>query len=158
MVFELNSTTPTAQQFDFNNPPTDPIQLAKDMAESVISLGVLGLSACQVGQPYRMFVIKANPVIACFNPIIVDQSEESVYLDEGCASLRNIILKVKRPSVIRVRYKEPNGNVVTTKFQGITARIFQHELDHLNGITMLQRASHIHKEKALATKKKFDRR
>ena len=120
-------------KFDFLNPPTDPIQLAKDLTETMIANNGIGLAANQVGLPYNCFVIKANPIIACFNPIIVDQTSEKILLEEGCLTFPGFFVRVKRPSVIKVRYTEPNGNIVTKKFIGMTARIFQHEIEHLNG-------------------------
>ena len=58
---------------------------------------------------------------------------QKILLEEGCLTFPGFFVKVKRPSVIKVRYTEPNGNIVTKKFVGMTARIFQHEIEHLNG-------------------------
>lgn len=134
--------------FDFSNPPTDPIQLAHDLAETMIENNGLGLSANQMGLPYRAFAIKAEKIIVCFNPRIVDYSEETIYLEEGCLSYPNLYIKVKRPRKIKIRYTEPNGNVVTKQFDGLTARVIQHEYDHMEGITYMQRANRIHLEQA----------
>jgi len=135
-------------KFDFSNPPTDPIQLAHDLAETMLKHNGMGLSANQVGLPYRAFAIKANPIIVCFNPIIVDMSEERIYLEEGCLSYPNFFVKVRRPKIVKVRYTEPNGNIVTRKLDGLTSRIFQHEYDHLEGINYIKRANRIHVEQA----------
>ena len=120
-------------KFDFVNLPTDPIQLAKDLAETMLHNNGIGLAANQVGLPYRCFVIKSNPIICCFNPIVVDTSSEQALLDEGCLTFPGVYIKVKRPTIIKVRYTEPNTNIVTKKFIGMTSRVFQHELAHLNG-------------------------
>lgn len=145
-------------KFDFVNPPTDPIQLAKDLAETMIFNNGLGLSANQVGLPYRAFVINAEKIIACFNPIIVDRSTETVYLEEGCLSFPNLFVKVKRPKKIKVRYTEPNGNVETRVFDGMTSRIFQHELSHLEGVTFKQEANRFHLEQAIRKAKSIKKR
>jgi peptide deformylase len=63
----------------------------------------LGLSANQIGLPYRAFAIKAEKIIVCFNPRIVDYSEETIYLEEGCLSYPNLYIKVKRPKKIKIR-------------------------------------------------------
>lgn len=144
----------TVDKFDFTNPPTDPIELAHDLAQTIIQHDALGLAANQAGLPYRVFGIRAEKIIVCFNPTIVDSSEETVYLDEGCLSFPGLMLKVKRPETIKVRYTEPNGNVITTKFSGMTSRVFQHELDHLDGITFLNRASRLEVERGKQMQKK----
>lgn len=146
--------TPT-EKFDFQNPPTDPVALSDTLARAVIEHNGLGLAANQLGLPYRVFVIKSNPVIAVFNPIIVDTSSERVYLEEGCLSYPGLAVKVKRPKKIKVRYTQPNGEVVTKVFEGLTARIFQHEIDHLDGIAHIDRATSFHREQAVKNVKKM---
>lgn len=155
LVDRLNPMlTQTMLPFSFQEPPTDPIQLAKDLAETMLSKNGIGLAANQVGLPYRVFVMKSNPIICCFNPRIVDVSEETIYLDEGCLTFPNYYVKVERPKRIRVRYTMPNGEVVTEIYDGITSRIFQHELDHLNGVLFTSRATLYHKEQAERRAKK----
>lgn len=144
-------------KFDFTNTPTDPIELVKHLSEVMVENNGIGLSANQLGLPYRVFVMKSNPILACFNPIIVDESEETVYMDEGCLSYQGLWVKIKRPAVVKVRFTEANGNVRTETFDGMTARIFQHELDHLNGIPFTRRANSLHLEQARKRKKKNDR-
>ena len=140
--------------FDFVNPPTDPIALAHDLAQTMIQHNGLGLAANQIGLPYRAFAITGEQIIVCFNPKIVDFSTEKVYLEEGCLSFPGLFVKVKRPRSVRVRYTEPNGNVVTKTFEGMTARVFQHELDHLDGIRHTDRANRLHLEQARKRAKK----
>jgi peptide deformylase len=136
------------EPFDFLNSPTDPIQLAKDLTETMLHHNGMGLAANQVGLPYRVFVIKANPILACFNPRIVSQTGEEIDLEEGCLTFPNYYVKIRRPKQIRVRYTYPNGETVTQIYDGMTARIFQHELDHLDGILFQSRATLFHKEQA----------
>lgn len=146
------------EKFDFQKPPMDPIELAHILAETMIKENGLGLSANQIGLPYRAFAIKAEQIIVCFNPQIVDTSTEQLYLEEGCLSFPLLFVKVKRPKKIKVRYTEPNGNVVTKIFDGLTARVFQHELDHLNGIVYTSRANRIHLDQAKKKLKLFKRK
>lgn len=140
--------TPT-EKFDFKNPPTDPIQLSRDLAETMILNQGLGIAAPQIGMPYRAFAMMASKIIVCFNPRIVDTSTETVTLEEGCLSYPGLLVKVKRPKIIKVRYEEPNGETVTKTWDGMTARVFQHELDHLDGLCHINKANRIHKEQAL---------
>ena len=142
------------EKFDFSNPPTDPLELAVDLAETCLHHNGLALSANQVGLPYRVFVIRGEEIIVCFNPVLVDQSEETIVLEEGCLSFPNLFVKVKRPKKIKVRYTEPNGETKTQIFDGFTARVFQHELDHLNGIVYTSRANKFHLEQARKRAKK----
>lgn len=144
--------------FDFTNPPVDPVELAKDLAETMIADNGLGLAANQVGLPYRAFAMKASQIIVCFNPIIVDASSEEIYLEEGCLSFPRLYVKIKRPRRIKVRFAYPSGEIVTETYDGMTARIFQHELDHLNGIRHIDRASRIHLEQARKNMKIANRR
>lgn len=145
------------QQFDFANPPVDPIEFSKELFETMLHNKGLGLAANQCGFPYRVFAIAANPGIVCFNPRVVDQTTDESYLEEGCLTYPFLYVEVKRPKAIKVRYTEPNGNIVTQKFTGMTARIFLHELDHLNGMNFTQRASPIHLERSRRRQKKIQR-
>ncbi len=163
MVYELvkrdNPLLSTKlEQFDFANPPVDPIELARNLTETMLKHNGIGLSANQCGLPYRVFVIASNPVIACFNPRIIDQSEMTeIVMDEGCLSYPNLFLKVKRPRMIKVRYTMPNGETVTEKFDGMTARIFLHEMDHMEGTNFTAKVHRYHLDKALKKKQQIDR-
>lgn len=140
--------TTKLEPFDFTNPPTDPIQLAKDLTETMIAKNGIGIAANQCGLPYRVFAIRSNPVLVCFNPKIVDASTEEIYLDEGCLTYPNYYVKIKRPKKIKVRFTMPNGTTETRVFEGITARIFLHEYDHLEGVLFMSRATLYHRQQA----------
>lgn len=143
------------EKFDFNNPQIDPIELANDLAETMISNDSLGISANQIDLPLRVIAINSSSVIVCFNPIIVDVSDETIILEETCLSFPNLIVKVKRPKKIKVRYTQPNGETVTQIYDGLTARIFQHQYSILNGSTMLNDCNYLEREKALKKWKKL---
>ena len=119
------------------------------------------MSAPQIGIPVRAFVISnfSSPaeIIGVFNPIITDYSEEKVTYEEGCVSFPGMFIKISRPRSIRVRYAGWDGNMGATRYEGYTARVFQHEYDHLNGITFHQRANRYHLERARKFKAKIDR-
>lgn len=137
------------EEFDFNNPPEDPIQLAHKLAATMTSHGGMGLSANQVGLPYRVFTMATSPITTCFNPRIVDQGDEQILLDEGCLSFPGLLVKIKRVKSIKVRFTLPNGEVKTEKYSGITARVFLHELDHMNGVKFISRAGTMAKSVAI---------
>jgi peptide deformylase len=129
------------EPFDFKNPPTDPRKLAVSLIETMVRYRGIGLSANQVGLPYRVFVMGAEKVgFACFNPEITDGIGEETY-EEGCISIPGLFLKIKRYSTIYTKYTDMNGVEKEQRFDGLTARIFQHELDHMNGIMYTSKVS-----------------
>lgn len=147
----------TMEPFTFHQPQTDPIQLAKDLYETLLSTKYLGLSAPQVGLPYRVFALRTTPGIVCFNPRIVDRSTEEIILDEMSMTHEHLVVPVKRPKKIKVRYFQPNGEAKTEIFDGMTARYFMHQLDYLDGIVYTQKANKVHLERAMRKKKQLER-
>jgi peptide deformylase len=146
------------QNFDFSNPPVDPVELAQDLIAHMRYFGGIGLSANQLGLPYRVFVSEGDPAFAVFNPVITGTSTEEIMLDEGCLSYPGLYMKINRPSTIRVRFRDPYNNNVVKKFEGMTARVFQHEYDHLEGIDYLSRVSRLKLERAKEKQKKLIRK
>lgn len=126
-------TQPT-KRFDFLAPPFEPVQFAQDLIKFMYDNNGIGLAANQVGVPYSIFAMRGTPEnFVCFNPTIVWYSDAIVDLEEGCLTFPGLFVKIKRPQHIRVRFNTPNGDVETRKFTGLTARIFQHEYEHLQG-------------------------
>lgn len=137
------------EPFDFADPQMDPLQLGADLVKNMVDRNGLGLSANQIGYPYSVFTMRTAPkMTVAFNPKIVGVDDEEDLLEEGCLSFPNLIIKIKRYKTIRVRFWYPNGEFKLETFTGMTARVFQHELDHLNGIVFDQRASLFHKNQA----------
>jgi peptide deformylase len=146
--------TTACTTFDFTNPPVDPIKLAQDMVQLVHEYNGIGLAANQIGLPYRVFALRGNPEnLVCFNPKIIMPSTEEIVMEESCLSFPGLIVKVKRPRHLRVRFTAPNGEVMTRQFTGMTARAFQHELDHLNGVLFYNKANRFHREQAFKRSK-----
>jgi|TARA_B100001093_G_scaffold25718_1_gene22657 peptide deformylase len=113
--------------------------LSKKMYNSMVKYGGIGLSANQVGLPFRMFVMGGHPQIEegkvrnVFNPLIVDFSEETILMKEGCLSFPFLFLSITRPKWVNVKYTDENGEIVEEYLHGMPARIFQHENEHMNG-------------------------
>jgi peptide deformylase len=101
--------------------------------------------------------MRAENIIGVFNPKIVDASSEMVYLEEGCLSYPNLWVKIKRPKKIKVRFTNPDGQTETRVFDGMSARVFQHELDHLDGVLHVKRANKFHLEQARKLAKKLSK-
>lgn len=93
----------------------------------------VALSAIQLGYPIRLFVIKNDPYVKeVINPEILTM-EETVVMEEGCLSFPGLFRFIERPETIVVSYTKQDGQMVTQRLSGLTARAFQHEYDHLNG-------------------------
>lgn len=112
----------------------DPIDLVKSMAKLMIESNGIGLAAPQVGINKRIFIMgNSDKLIACINPEILSSDGEEKDI-EGCLSFPNLWLRVMRFKTINVRYQNTAGEVVELTLSGLPARVFQHELDHLNGV------------------------
>jgi len=116
----------------------------------------LGLSANQCGVFERLFVIgSGDNVWACINPEILASSDDIVKDKEGCLSFPGLSVTIDRPSWVEVQYFEENGKQVKKRFEGLTARCFQHELDHMNGIRMIDRVKPLALQMARDKQKKL---
>jgi len=115
----------------------------------------VGLAAPQVGVLRRVLVYQTDeeePVRALVNPRLVASSEEEETLDEGCLSLgaASVVVPVSRPATVTVEATTPEGEAVTVEADGLEARVIQHELDHLDGVLILDRTSQDERRGALA--------
>jgi len=142
--------------FDFTNPPTDPTELASELVENCKGRNGFGLSANQVGLRYRVFIMGSDAeYVAFFNPKILKSSDKKSLIVEGCLSFPMLGLKIERPETVEVEYQDYNGQVRTGVFSGLSAHVFQHEMDHLNGITYLSKAKPLALKYGLNKRKKF---
>lgn len=145
-------------EFDFQNPPVNPNEFASTLVETCKKNKGLGLSANQCGYPYRVFVMGAEDnFIACFNPKVI-LAEDEEHLSEGCLSFPLLTLKITRPKKITVEYQDWNGEKHTATYDGLTARVFLHELDHMNGIVYTSRAKPLALKSGLKKVEKFYRK
>ena len=105
----------------------------------------IGLSANQIGIPFKAFsmMVDDRDVICCFNPKIIKESDEIIVMKEGCLSYPLLFLNIKRPKVVWVKYQNADGDEVNAHFEGLAARVFQHEMDHMNGTNFLDRVSKV---------------
>ena len=138
------------KDFDFQDPPFDPVEFSHELIKFMYENNGIGLAANQVGVPYRVFAMRASPEnFVCFNPKIVQPSEKTVVLEEGCLSYSGLLVKIKRPEFVRVRFTTPNGDTITKQFVGMSARVFQHEYEHLDGVRFYDNANKFHREQAM---------
>jgi peptide deformylase len=142
--------------FDFENPPVNPNKFASSLVETCKKHRGLGLSANQCGYEYRVFVMgNDDNYVAFFNPRIIESSKDTVKMEEGCLSFMDLFIPVERPAEILVEYQDFTGEKKTAKFAGLTARCFQHELDHLNGIVYTHHVKPLALMMAFKKKKKL---
>lgn len=144
------------QEFDFTNPPVDPNKFASSLVETCKKHNGLGLSANQCGYEYRVFVMgSGDNYVAFFNPEITWVSEDKSKMEEGCLSFLDLFLNVERPNTIKVKYQDFTGSVKETTFTGLTARCYQHELDHMNGIVYTHHAKPLAMQMAMKKRTKL---
>jgi peptide deformylase len=115
------------------------------------ALGV-GLAATQVGTLHRLLIYRVGPhgpVAALVNPEIEWKGRETELLEEGCLSLPGVLLDVERPIHVRVRGRDQRGEGMLVEASGLEARVIQHEIDHLDGVLILDRASREARKEAM---------
>jgi peptide deformylase len=140
-------------KWDFSNPPLNANEFASSLVETCIKNRALGLSANQCGFNYRVFVAgHGDNYVAYFNPEVISMSDEVEIGPEGCLSFPHLFLNVVRPKSVSVEYQDYNGEKHTAIFEGLTARVFLHEYDHMEGIVFTSRA------KPLALKSGLEKR
>ena len=110
-------------------------EFCNNMFETMKNYGGIGLSANQVGKPYRLFVMGDNVNInkgqkwVCINPEITNISKETIRYKEGCLTFPFLFLDIERPQKIKVKYLNEQLETVEEEFDGIVSRCYQHELD-----------------------------
>lgn len=127
--------------FIFNG-EIDAEMFSRLLTDRMLELGGVGLSANQVGVNCRVFVMGTKEFqTVLFNPTIKVTSAEEVSLDEGCLSFPGIYMKVSRPKSVMVRYQNSKGEYIDDEYHGLTARVFLHEYDHMEGKTFKGKVS-----------------
>jgi peptide deformylase len=111
----------------------------------------VGLAATQVGILRRLFVFEAQeqPARAIVNPVVVDPSAETEVEEEGCLSLQDVRVPVERAVSVAVEGRDEKGEPVRLELQGLAARVAQHEIDHLDGVLILDRTDPESRREAL---------
>lgn len=115
------------------------------------ALGV-GLAATQVGVLHRVLVYRVqqqSPVAALVNPEIEWTGKAAETMEEGCLSLPGVLVEVERPIHVRVRAFDEQGDPVLIEASGLEARVIQHEIDHLDGVLILDRTTREQRKQAL---------
>src|ERR671927_498646 len=115
------------------------------------SMGI-GLAATQVGALRRVLVYRVeheSPINALVNPEIEWSGREKEWMEEGCLSLPGVHVDVERPVRVRVRAQDPHGERIVVEASGLEARVIQHEMDHLDGVLILDRTPRDQRKEAM---------
>jgi peptide deformylase len=130
-----------------------------DLREEIRRMGVLmadslgiGLAATQLGTLHRVLVYRVehdSPVNALVNPLLEWSGSEKEWMEEGCLSLPGVHVDVERPVHVRVRAQDPFGEEIVVEASGLEARVIQHEMDHLDGVLILDRTPKDQRKEAM---------
>ncbi|TMM04555.1 MAG: peptide deformylase [Actinobacteria bacterium] len=115
------------------------------------SIGI-GLAATQVGTLNRVLVYRVqpeSPVNALINPVIEWRGKETEVMEEGCLSLPGVVVDVERPVHVRVSARDEDGEPIEIEASGLEARVIQHEVDHLDGVLILDRTTRDQRKEAV---------
>lgn len=146
MLKLVKSTDPVLREktkpFNFDGSEGDLKRIVPQMIKVMKANNGIGLAAPQVGLSLRIFIMEIDEEgYICINPVIIGTDTDSVTIEEGCLSFPGIRLGVSRFKSVIVEYQNPMGETISEEFNGTTARCFQHELDHLDGITFDQKVT-----------------
>ncbi|KAB2822080.1 MAG: peptide deformylase [Paludibacter sp.] len=162
--------SPILRQISYDVHPEDlPDQVSINMFETLKHEEGLGLAGPQVGLLKKIFIIDTTPLTeedsstkkieqVYLNPQILDINGEQVIFNEGCLSIPEIYKDLYRPANIRVRYQDLSFNTIEEELDGMPARIFQHEYDHLEGILFIDRLSALQRKLLSGKLKKIRKR
>jgi peptide deformylase len=148
------------EEFDLSQVMNPEIQkFIKQLKLTMTTYGGLGLSANQCGIRFRMFVMGSDEFqMVCINPNIVETFGEPEKMREGCLSYPGLYLNVPRYKKIVVEHFDHLGEYNTTTLEGISAQVYQHELDHMNGVVYTNKVGPLALELAKKRQKKLIRK
>jgi peptide deformylase len=146
-----------AENWDFVNHVNAAV-VEKEMLETMNASGGIGLAGNQVGLLRRVFVMKlsSGKEIGFFNPYILFGDNDLINSEEGCLSFPNLWLKVERHNKITAAYLDSKAKQCIIELEGIDSRCFQHELDHLNGVTFTEHVSDLKLQMARKKQRKLN--
>ena len=145
--------------FDFDSPQVDPEKLEKQLLENMIHHRGYGLSANQIGIPVTVFamMVDSDPLVV-FNPEIIEWSEQTTYVKEGCLSYPGLFIAIERAYGISTRFQLSEGEEQSGNFIELSARVFQHESEHMDGELFIDNVSGIKLKSAMRKRKMYLRK
>ncbi|MDP7365844.1 MAG: peptide deformylase [Candidatus Pacebacteria bacterium] len=130
------------EKFNFENPQVDPEKLQEQLVENMLHHEGYGLSANQIGIPVQAFsmMLDDKPMVV-FNPEILEWSEETTYIREGCLSFPGLYVAVERARAVAMKFQAYDGEEQGGSLQDMSAKIFQHEMEHMEGKLFIDNVS-----------------
>jgi peptide deformylase len=130
------------EKFNFENPQVDPEKLQEQLVENMLHHEGYGLSANQIGIPVQAFsmMLDDKPMVV-FNPEILEWSEETTYIREGCLSFPGLYVAVERARAVAMKFQAYDGEKQGGSLQDMSAKIFQHEMEHMEGKLFIDNVS-----------------
>lgn len=133
--------------------------LMQDMLETMYDAPGVGLAAPQINIPIRLIVMDAaqkedeekDPIIM-INPVVLSSSDERSVYEEGCLSIPEYFAEIERPAIVKVGYRDENGDNQEKDCAGLLGTVVQHEIDHLNGVLFIDYLSKLRRDRVI---KKF---
>jgi peptide deformylase len=153
----LNNQLP---EFNWDDPVMDPKLLEEQLVKLMWEHNGIGLAANQAGIETRVFAIMTRNLsgvtepFAVFNPKILAVSDEQESGEEGCLSFPGLFFQVKRPYHLVAEFFDRDKNLCIIRFDGVDARCFQHEYDHLNGVCFTSKISKLKLDLAVKKQRK----
>ena len=145
--------------FNFEQDKDKAELLAEILKKAMKRFGAVGISANQLGMPFRVFTIgNEEKQITMFNAQIVGVSKEQIAMEEGCISFPGFFLTLRRPQDIVITYQDEHAEYVTAQYTGVAARIILHEYDHMEGINFTFHSSNFKLKYTLERFKKRQRK
>ena len=149
----------TPEVFNFENPQVDPEKLEKQLIDNMIHHRGIGLSANQIGIPVKVFaMVMDNNIIVVFNPEILEWSDETTYIREGCLSFPGLYVAIERAHSIAAKFQLLDGEEHGASFSDLSARIFQHESEHMDGDIYIDNVSKFRLKAAMKKRKQYLRK
>jgi len=145
--------------FDFDSPQVDPEKLENQLLENMIHHRGYGLSANQIGIPVTVFamMVDSDPLVV-FNPEIIEWSEQTTYVKEGCLSYPGLFIAIERAYGISTRFQLSEGEEQSGNFIELSARVFQHESEHMDGELFIDNVSGFKLKSAMRKRKMYLRK
>jgi peptide deformylase len=138
------------ETFNFENPQVDPEKLSAQLVENMIHHEGLGLSANQIGIPVQAFsMLMDENALVVFNPEILEWDEETTYMKEGCLSFPSLWIAIERAKSVAVKFQVFDGEDQAGSMTDLSARIFQHESEHMDGDLFINSVSRLKLKSAM---------
>ena len=147
------------EAFDFENPQVDPEKLSTQLIENMIHHEGYGLSANQIGIPVQVFsMIMDDNALVVFNPEILEWSDDTTYIKEGCLSFPGLWIAIERAKSVAVKFQVLDGEEQGGSMTDMSARIFQHESEHMDGDIFIDNVSGFKLKSAMRKRKTYLRK